>query len=119
MKRPLSLGIALAATLVALPLHANAVTSLGIGKVCGRVNAPAENILALELSPSHGNIIVARSATEVVTALVQPNGNFCFPELHADLHTLSAFGDSASYQATVTPIPGKTRFIEVNGSNGL
>jgi|GEM_PF-6100201 len=120
MKRSISLGIALGAALAAVPLCAYAVTNTtGTGEVCGRVDAPSSRIIALELAPLPGNIIVARSATEVVTASVQPNGNFCFPALHADLHTLSAFGDDASYQASVTPIPGQKRYIEVTRSTGL
>jgi hypothetical protein len=119
MKRSLSLGIALGAALIAVPLGANAETNnVGAGEVCGRVDAPADKILALELAPFPGNIIVARSATEVVTASVAPNGNFCFPSLHADLHTLSAFGDSSSYEASVMPIAGQKRYIEVRRDGG-
>jgi hypothetical protein len=119
MTRSISLGLALSAALIALPVCANAESNaLGTGQVCGRVDAPADKIIALELAPLPGNIIVARSATEVVTTSVAPNGNFCFPSLHTDLHTLSAFGDSASYQASVLPIAGQERFIEVTRSSG-
>ncbi|HTU69202.1 MAG TPA: hypothetical protein VMF11_02685 [Candidatus Baltobacteraceae bacterium] len=127
MKRSFLSAIALGTALVAAPICAFAVTNnppnqLAVpGEVCGRVDAPAKQIVALELKPAiPENIIVARSATEVVTTSVAPDGNFCFAHLAPNLHTLTAFGDSpAEYQAQVTPIPGQSKFIEVTRAAGL
>lgn len=127
MKRSLLSAIALGTALVAAPICASAVTNTAPnqlvipGEVCGRVDAPAKQIIALELnSVTPENIIIARSATEVVSTSVAPDGNFCFAHLQADLHTLTAFGDSpAEYQAQVTPIPGQSQFIEVMQAPGL
>ena len=57
----------------------------------------------------------ARSATEVVTTSVQPDGSFCFLHLQPDLHEISAFGDEqpGEYDAHITPISGTTQYIVV------
>ncbi|HEY5341618.1 MAG TPA: hypothetical protein VIK27_11370 [Candidatus Aquilonibacter sp.] len=93
---------------------AAAATTLGVGQVCGWVDAPSTTIIALELAPIAGNIVVARSATEDASTTVQADGHFCFAHLHADLHTLSAFGESpAAYGALVTPVAGASRYVEL------
>lgn len=77
-------------------------------------------IVALGYQAIPANIIVARSATEVVSTTVQPDGNFCFVHLQPDLHTISAFGDDSpgQYNALITPVVGKTRFVEVTRGSG-
>lgn len=104
----------LAGALSATWCPAAATTTLGVGKVCGWVDAPPATIVALELAPIAGNFVVARSATEDVSTTVQSDGHFCFAHLHADLHTLSAFGESpAPYGALVTPVVGASRYVEL------
>jgi hypothetical protein len=124
MKRSLLSAIALGAALVAVPLCASAesnATVLLSGSVCGHLDVNPLRVLALQYQTIPGNIIVARSATEVVSTSVEPNGNFCFPHLQPNLHTISAFGDDSpgQYNATVTPIPGQTRYVEVTRTGGL
>jgi hypothetical protein len=86
------------------------------GAVCGHVDAPwpliAHYQLDNRLAPD--NIIVARSATEVVQTDVHTDGSFCFKHLNTDLHTITAFGDDpAPYRAQVTPVAGQTRYVDV------
>jgi len=124
MKRSLLSAIALGAELVAAPLCAsaeiNAPPALLSGSVCGHLDVNPLRVIALQYETIPGNIIVARSATEVVSTSVEPNGHFCFAHLQPDLHTISAFGDNSpgQFNAVVTPVPGQTRYIEVPGVVG-
>ncbi len=113
----------LGAALVAAPLCASAESNaptLLSGSVCGHLDVNPLRVIALQYETIPGNIIVARSATEVVSTPVEPNGHFCFAHLQPDLHTISAFGDNSpgQYNAVVTPVPGQTRYIEVTRTGG-
>ena len=78
------------------------------GTVCGRVAAPSAYILQLHLSPTHDNVIIARSARDEVHSTVNIDGYYCFTGLKDNVYTLTAFGDSYLYTGSVTPILGKT-----------
>ncbi len=116
--------MALGAALIATPLCASAETNapipFGTGQVCGHLDVDPLLVVALQHESIPSNIIVARSATEVVSTSVQPSGNFCFARLTPDLHTISAFGDDSpgQYNALITPVVGQTRFVEVTRGNG-
>ncbi len=122
---PLS-AIALGAALVATPLCASAVSSFSpdlsvTGAICGRIDVDPLKVVALAYAPGiPDNVIVARSATEVVTTTVQPDGSFCFAHLQPDLHEISAFGANqpGEYDAHITPVPGKTQWIQVERRGG-
>ncbi len=107
---------ALGAALLATPSYVRAAEEGGT--VCGHVNAPMDAIFQLEQAqPSPENIIVARSETEVVTTHVGLDGNFCFPSLHTDLHTLTAFENIFPlYEINVVPIVGKTVTVTIRGT---
>ncbi len=113
--------MALGAALVATPFCASAESTISPelaqpGAICGRIDVDPLTVVALAYAPgSPENIIVARSATEVVTANVQPDGSFCFLHLQPDLHEISAFGDEqpGQYDAHITPISGTTQYIVV------
>lgn len=104
--------VALGAALVAVPTtNASAAQeNTSDARVCGRVDAPAKFILDLSLTrPNPGNFIYAISGSETVQTTVRIDGSFCFDNLHADLHTLRAFGDGFSgYETVVMPVEGKT-----------
>ena len=119
MKRSLivtTLALAFATALV--PNVANAAAkATGVANVCGRVNAPQKQITSLAFNPGENlGIVIARSSSETVQTTVEPDGSYCFHGLHADLHTISAFGDDAlgGYQATVIPVAGLTSTIDLN-----
>jgi hypothetical protein len=106
----LILAAAAAALVSGLPTGASAQSS--DATVCGRVNAPAMKIFDLSTKLTPLNIIYATSGTESVEGRINTDGSFCFKDLHADLHTLTAFGDSPSaFRATVMPVAGKTVFV--------
>jgi hypothetical protein len=121
MKRLLLSAMALGAALIATPLCASAESTISPelaqpGAICGRIDVDPLKVVALAYAPgSPENIIVARSATEVVTTSVQPDGSFCFLHLQPDLHEISAFGDEqpGEYDAHITPISGTTQYIVV------
>jgi len=123
MKRSILSAIVLGSALAALPLCASAESNvtadqLATGAVCGHISVDPMKVVELQYQAIPSNIVVARSATEVVSTSVQPNGNFCFANLQADLHQISAFGDEpAEYNALVVPVAGKTTFIEVTRGN--
>ena len=98
----------------------SAVDQVATGAVCGHINVAPVRVVDLQYQAIPANIIVARSATEVVSTTVQPDGNFCFEHLAPDLHTISAFGDNSpgQYNALVTPVVGKTRYVEVTRGSG-
>jgi hypothetical protein len=99
---------------VAAPLYAGAAQEGGA--ICGRVNAPSTYIFQLEQSPTHDNVITARSQSEVVQAYVNVDGRYCFKNLHNDVHTIVAFEDAfPTLRATVTPVPGQTLFVDLTG----
>ena len=124
MKRSLLLGIALGSALAVAPLCALAVTDVApyagpTGNICGYLNAPPTQIAALQILPVPENIIVANSAAGTATTTVATDGSFCFEHLPPQIYNISAFGDSpAQYHATVTVLPGKTRYIEVTRGAG-
>jgi hypothetical protein len=102
------------AALVAAPLYAGAAQEGGT--VCGRVNAPSSYIFQLQQSPTHDNVIVARSESEVIQAHVNVDGSYCFSNLHHDVHTITAFEDAfPTLRATVTPVPGQTLTVDLTG----
>ncbi len=117
MKYSLIGAIALGAATIALPTHAGAAQEGGT--VCGRVNAPSSYILSLELSPQHGNIVVAHSANGEVSTRVNVDGTFCFRDLAAELYTVTAFPQAfPGYSKSVTPVAGKTVTIQLDPPNG-
>ncbi|HTX02812.1 MAG TPA: hypothetical protein VMD07_03960 [Candidatus Acidoferrales bacterium] len=126
MKRSFLSAIVLGAALVATPLCAAAESNFTpdlsqTGAICGRIDVDPLKVIALAYAPgSPENIIVARSATEVVSTTVQPDGSFCFAHLQPDLHEISAFGANqpGEYDAHITPIPGKTQWIQVERRGG-
>lgn len=66
-------------------------------------------ILELQQSPSHDNVIFARSSTDEVQTLVNTDGSYCFKGLQNHVYTVSAFDDGfPTYSGTVTPLAGKT-----------
>lgn len=104
--------MALGAALFATPLYVGAAQE--DGTVCGRVDASPSYILQLEESPSRGNVIVARSRSEVVQTHVNVDGSFCFKHLHPDLHTLVAFESAfPAYHRSVMPQPGRTLTVVI------
>lgn len=107
---------ALGAALLTTPTNVGAAQEGGM--VCGHVDAPTTLIFQLEQAqPSPENIIVARSESEVVTTHVGLDGNFCFKDLHADIHTLTAFeGTSPQYVTDVLPLEGKTVTVTIKGN---
>lgn len=114
MKLSTFVAMTLGAVFVAAPLFAGA-TQKG-GAICGRVNVPSTYILQLELAPTHDNVIVARSQSEVVQASVNVDGTYCFNNLHNDVHTIVAFEDAfPTLRATVTPVPGQTLIVDLTG----
>lgn len=88
------------------------------GTVCGHVIAPSSLIFQLEQAqPAPENTIVARSQSEAVTTRVNLDGNFCFANLHSDVHTLTAFEDVfPTYQINVVPVEGRTLTVTIAGS---
>ena len=126
MKPSLLSAIALGSALIATPLCASAETNFTpdltqTGAICGRIDVNPLRVLKLMYAPGiPSNIIVARSATEVVTTTVQPDGSFCFDHLQPDLHEISAFGaeQPGEYDAHITPVPGKTQYIVVTKDRG-
>jgi hypothetical protein len=99
-----------------------AVVMSSTGAVCGHVDAPPPVVAHLQLENQlvPENIIVARSASEVVQTTVHTDGSFCFDHLNTDIHTITAFGDEpAPYNAKVTPIAGQTRYVEVEKHGGV
>jgi len=126
MKPSLLSAIALGAALIATPLCASAESNFSpdltqTGAICGRIDVNPLRVLGLMYAPgTPSNIIVARSATEVVTTTVQPDGSFCFAHLQPDLHEISAFGaeQPGEYDAHITPVPGKTQYIVVTRGLG-
>ncbi|MGB6986799.1 MAG: hypothetical protein WBD74_12565 [Candidatus Aquilonibacter sp.] len=125
MKPSLLSAIALGSALVLAPLAASATTDVApyagaTGTVCGYLNAPSTQIAALQILPVPENIIVANSGAATATTTVATDGTFCFEHLPPQIYTITAFGDSpAEYQASVTVVAGKTRFIEVTRGAGL
>lgn len=105
------LGLAIAA-----PFHAQAAqnTQSG-GSVCGRVDAPALAIFRLQQSPTHDNVIVARSSTgDELRTTVNLDGSYCFTGLKNEIYTLDAFEDGMpQYSASVTPQDGKTVVVDL------
>jgi hypothetical protein len=118
----LALGAALAATPLVASAESNFTPDLSqTGAICGRIDVDPTKIVDMIYAPgSPENIIVARSATEVVTTTVQPDGSFCFAHLQPDLHQISAFGDNqpGQYNAHITPVPGKMQWIQVELGGG-
>lgn len=108
-------ALALTAT-IALPLGATAATNSGT--VCGRVNASPSQIIALLVDPTQPGTVIARSGTEVVQTNIGTDGTYCFEKLHPDLHTIVAFGESADYKASVTPVDGKTLRLDLYAASG-
>ncbi|MEO9171095.1 MAG: hypothetical protein ABI282_02250 [Candidatus Baltobacteraceae bacterium] len=111
MKRSILMTLALAATFVA-PLGASAATTGGT--VCGRVDANTPLLVALLVDPLQSGTVIAHSATEDVQTTIGNGGKYCFKGLHADLHTIVAFGDASTYSASITPIDGKTLLLDLN-----
>ena len=109
------LALVLGAALVAAPVYAGAAQEGGT--VCGRVDAPSSYILQLEQASTPGNVVYARSQSEVVQAKVKLDGTFCFNNLNTDVHTLSAFSDAFSGPVvSVTPKSGQTLQVEIVGA---
>lgn len=101
-----------------IPGTARAASNANTGAtVCGRVDAPQQQLLALTFAPGENRaIILARSTSETVQTTVAPDGSYCFYNLHDDLHTLVAFGDDAvggGHQASVVPVKGRTTRIDL------
>ncbi len=116
MKQLNMVALALGAVLMATPVIAGAAQ--GGGTVCGRVDAPSSYIFQLEQSPTHDNVIFARSQSEVVKASVNLDGSFCLTGLNSELHTLTAFSDVESALATtVRPVEGRTLQVELTGAS--
>ncbi len=114
MKLSNIVAMALGVTFIAAPIYAGAAQEGGT--ICGRVNAPVSYILRLEQSPTHDNVITARSQSEDVQARVNIDGTYCFTNLHEDVHTITAFEDAfPTLRATVTPIPGQTLIVDLTG----
>ena len=114
MKLSKLVAMTLGAAFVAAPLYAGAAQEGGT--ICGRVNAPSTLILQLQQSPTHDNVITARSESEVVQAHVNVDGSYCFNSLHNDVHTIVAFEDAfPTLRATVTPVPGQTLIVDLTG----
>ncbi|MGD0967041.1 MAG: hypothetical protein ABR949_02040 [Candidatus Aquilonibacter sp.] len=125
--KPLFLSaFALGAALVATPLCAFAESNFSpdlsqTGAICGRIDVDPLKVVTMAYAPGGPeNIIVARSATEVVTTTVQPDGSFCFAHLQPDLHEISAFGDEqpGEYDTHITPVSGKMQWIQVERRAG-
>ena len=118
MKTSRIAAIAFGATVAAFTAHAGAAPTSGT--VCGRVNAPTSYILALEQSPNHDNIIVARSNRNTVSTHVNVDGSFCFTGLAPELYTLTAFPQAfSSYQTIVMPVAGKMLNVQVDRRDGF
>ena len=116
MKHLNMVALALGAALMVTPVLAGAAQ--GGGTVCGRVDAPSSLILQLQQSPTHDNVIFARSQSEVVKANVNLDGSFCLTGLNSELHTLSVFSDvEPALATTVRPIEGRTLQVELNGAS--
>ena len=98
----------------AFPIGASADTT---GGVCGRVDAGTSQIATLLADPLQSGIVIARSATEEVQTNIGNGGTYCFKSLHTDLHTIVAFGEGATYSATVTPVDGKTLSLDLTTKN--
>jgi hypothetical protein len=114
MKPSKIVAMMLGAAYIAAPLYAGAASEGGA--ICGRVNAPSAYILQLQESPTHDNIITARSESELVQAHVNVDGTYCFNNLHRDVHTIVAFEDAfPTLRATVTPVPGQTLIVDLTG----
>ena len=114
MKLSNIVAMMLGAAFIAAPIIAGAAEQGGT--ICGRVSAPSTYILQLEQSPTHDNIITARSDSEVVQARVNVDGTYCFNKLHHDVHTIVAFEDAfPTLRATVTPVPGQTLIVDLTG----
>lgn len=107
-------AIAFGAALIAAPMYAGAAQEGGT--ICGRVNASPSVIFQLTQSPTHDNVVVARSQSEEVQAPVNLDGSYCFTNLHTDIHTIVAFEDAfPTLKATVTPIAGQTLIVDLTG----
>ena len=117
MKRSLAPLLILIATAAFVPVAAPAATQQDASaKVCGRVIAPTQLLTALTLAPGENlGIVIARSQSEDVQTTASPDGSYCFANLHADLHTITAFGDPAvaQYAASVTPVSGATKIVDL------
>jgi hypothetical protein len=114
MKLSNIVAMMLGAAFITAPIIAGAAEEAGT--ICGRVSAPSTYILQLEQSPTHDNIITARSESEVVQARVNVDGTYCFNKLHNDVHTIVAFEDAfPTLRATVTPVPGQTLIVDLTG----
>lgn len=118
MKRYNLVAMMLGAIFIAAPQCAVAAemgaSTAATGAVCGRVDAPASYILKLALSPTHDNVIIARSQSEEVQTTVNVDGSFCFKALAPDLHTLVAFNDGLpDYARTIMPRTGRTLYVQL------
>ena len=113
MKRSITFVFAVAVA-SALPVFASAATA---GTVCGRVDAGTSQIATLLADPLQSGIVIARSATEEVQTNIGNGGTYCFRSLHTDLHTIVAFGEAATFSATVTPVDGKTLSLDLTTKN--
>ncbi len=117
MQKRYALAIALGLA-IAAPFHAQAAQNAqsgGSGSVCGRVDAPALAILRLQQSPTHDNIIIARSSTgDEHRTTVNLDGSYCFNGLKNQIYILDAFEDGLpQYSASVTPQDGKTVIVDL------
>lgn len=117
MKRSIIVTLALVLAIGFAPHLARAASNADTGAtVCGRVDAPQQQLLALALAPGENRaLVVARSTSETVQTTVSPDGSYCFHNLHADLHTIVAFGDEGvgGHSASVVPIQGETTRIDL------
>ena len=115
MKRLLAPMLLLIATAAFVPVASSAATQQDASaRVCGRVVASTQLLVALTLAPGENlGIVIARSQSEEVQTTVSPDGSYCFANLHPDLHTITAFGDPAvaQYIASVTPVSGATKVV--------
>lgn len=121
MKRSIIASLALVLATAFVPYVAHAASDANTGAtVCGRVNAPQQQLLALTLSPGDNlGIVIARSQHETVQTTVAPDGSYCFYHLHADLYTIAAFGDdtASEYQASVVPVKGTKTTLDLNAES--
>ena len=116
MKLSTFVAITFSAALIAAPIYAGAAQEGGT--ICGRVNASPSYIFQLQQSPTHDNIITARSQSEFVQAHVNVDGSYCFSNLHNDVHTITAFEDAfPTLRATVKPVPGQTLTVDLTGQS--
>ena len=85
--------------------------------MCGRVDAGTPAVVSLVTDPLQYGTVIARSATEEVQTTVGNGGTYCFKNLHSDLHTIVAIGESASYSASIMPVDGKTLLLDLTNKN--